>query len=78
MNEMPFAIFFRKKITVITDPQRRVYWGVPFSSEEVWSGWQRLYGLPTEEEAEESAEGWRKINPNIQYEVRKIAQGVAV
>ncbi len=34
-----FKIIFRQKTLVITDPQRRVYNGQPFSSEIQWTGW---------------------------------------
>lgn len=68
---MRHAIWWRKRVTVLTDPQRRVYWGVPFASEEVWTGWARFYALPTKDEAEASAASWRTINPRThQYEVR--------
>lgn len=68
----PFAVWYRQRLVHLTDPQRRVYWGVPFSSESVWSSWHRLYGLPTKEEAESSAASWRAINPKgYEYEVRQ-------
>lgn len=67
---MRHGIWFRKRITVLTDPLRRVYDGVPFSSEEVWGPWCFLYGLPTKEDAEVSAASWRALNPQIEYEVR--------
>jgi hypothetical protein len=64
------VIYFRKRVTVLTDPQRRVYHGVPFSSEQVWTEWAPLYGMPNKAAAESSAAGWRALNPHIQYEVR--------
>ncbi len=67
---MKHAIWFRKRILVNTDPQRRVYDGQPFSSRLEWSRWTLLYPLATKEDAEVSAASWRELNPQIEYEVR--------
>lgn len=56
------TIQFRKQSLVITDPQRRVYNGQPFSSELQWTPWaDRERGIASER-AEKRLEFWRELN----------------
>lgn len=66
-----FAIHFRKRIEVNTDPQRRCYNGCHFSSEMVWTGWSRIYALPTLEDAEQSIVSYKAINPSYEYRIEE-------
>jgi hypothetical protein len=59
----------RKRTRVLTDPLRRVYWGVPFSSKEVWTEWGDLCPFRDPRDAEVSAASWRLINPQHEYRV---------
>lgn len=67
---MGFVVQSRKRQTILTDPQRRVYNGCMFSSEEVWTEWSDLCPFSNRAEAEESAASWRKINPGRDREYR--------
>lgn len=49
---MSFIVQLRKRIVVLTDPQRRVYDGVPFSSEESWTPWEDFSAWDAEAHAE--------------------------
>ena len=52
----------RKKIEVNTDPQRRCYHGVHFSSEWIWTEWSVLeYDVPPDK-VESRLEFWRDLN----------------
>lgn len=52
----------RKRTLVNTDPQRRCYDGVHFSSELRWTEWSDLEtGIPAER-AEDRLEFWRSLN----------------
>lgn len=62
-------LWFRKPVLVVTDPQRRVYNGVPFSSRTEWSAWGFLCPFRNVEDAEESAKSYRKLNPDREYKV---------
>lgn len=59
---MRYAIWFRKRVYERTDYGISHRWS--------WGEWGRLYSLPTQQEADESAASWGKLNPGIQYEVR--------
>lgn len=65
-----FAVYSRKRVTVNTDPLRRCYHGVHFSTRTEWSGWCYLGTYPDKAAAEHAAAEWRAINPTRQYEVR--------
>ena len=66
-----FAVFYRKKVTINTDPQRRYYDGCNFSEKTVWSEWKHIVDLRSREEAE----GWVRSslisNPKRQYKVEE-------
>ena len=57
-----YNIVFRKKIKVSTDPQRRCYDGVNFSSEVVWTSWSALESGWAEERIEDRLKFWRDLN----------------
>jgi hypothetical protein len=54
-------IYTRRKVIVNTDPQRRCYHGVHFSSEEVWTEWE-LIETVKKERIEPRLEFWRSLN----------------
>lgn len=62
-----FTILGRKKILINTDPLRRCYDGHHYKSEEVWSDWQELGWVATEQEAIDSVASWYAINPRNGY-----------
>jgi hypothetical protein len=62
---MTFLVQSREAFEHNTDPQRRCYDGYHFSSEWVWAAWRSLSEHATEEAAEASAEGWRKLNHHV-------------
>lgn len=66
---MRFVVQVRKKETVLTDPQRRVYDGVPFSSEERWTEWSNVCSYSTLEIAEGAANCFKEINPGREYRI---------
>ena len=53
MSTFKFAVMFRKKITINTDPQRRNYNGCNFSEKTMWSEWGHIVDLPTHEAADQ-------------------------
>lgn len=55
------TIMYRQKVMVNTDPQRRCYNGVHFSSEVRWSNWSVLEPT-TPEKAARRLEFWRELN----------------
>lgn len=60
----PFILQVSYLREVCTDPQRRCYNGVFFSSRMEWTEWADLWGeRGTREEVEESMRQWQKINP---------------
>lgn len=67
---MKCELWFRKRITVNTDPQRRCYDGCNFSEREVWTEWGLIGPYATREDAESSAGTFKEINPTREYEVR--------
>lgn len=66
---MSHTLQFRKKTTVLTDPQRRVYGGVPFSSEEIWTEWADVCTYKSKETAEGAAASFQQINPQREYRI---------
>lgn len=64
-----FTQVFRKKVEVCTDPQRRCYNGVFFSSEMQWTAWGDISYSTKKEDAEESIKLYASINPNSEYAV---------
>ena len=74
MNEQPTntsgcELWFRKKLVVNTDPQRRCYNGCNFSERVEWSAWA-LIGPYSLEDAYSSAATFKRINQSDEYEVR--------
>lgn len=65
-----YVVQFRKKIVINTDPERRCYDGCNFSEKLVWTEWADLCPFRNKEAAEESAAGWRNINPSSEYRVK--------
>ncbi len=63
------TVQFRRKIVENTDPQRRCYNGCNFSERVFWSEWEDLVYLGTKEEAEASAESFRRNNLAREYRV---------
>lgn len=66
---MKHSLYFREKITVNTDPQRRCYNGCNFSEEEVWTSWDLVCAYSDKSVAEDSAVVFKKINPKREYKV---------
>lgn len=64
-------LWFRRKITVNTDQQRRCCDGVNFSEEQVWTGWG-LIGPYSLADALSSAATFQTINRNNQYMIRPL------
>ena len=64
------GLWYRKRITVNTDPQRRCYDGCNFSEAEVWTAWSFFMPCRSRERAEEEAQSWRQLCPKNEYEVR--------
>ena len=69
---MKHGVYFRKKVTVNTDPQRRCYDGCHFSSEEVWTPWELVCAYTEEDTAASSMQTFQDINPSRQYRVEPI------
>jgi hypothetical protein len=68
-----FTLWFRKKIVVNTDPQRRCYDGCNFSEETVLTEWEEIYSSSSKDDLEDSAVRFKRINKNSEYKV--IEQG---
>ena len=66
---MRFTLWFRSRIEVNTDPQRRCYNGCHFSSEMVWTEWGEVYSSGSKEDLEDSAVNFKRINKNREYKV---------
>jgi len=64
-----YAVWFRKKIEVNTDPQRRCYDGHHFSSKMIWTEWAGICVYSSKEIAEQTAKTFKEINPLRQYKV---------
>ena len=75
----PYKIYSREQYEVNTDPQRRCYNGVHFSSEWVWGEWRQLGAAATEEDANESVRRWTELNKNsgrrLEYKWEKEERG---
>lgn len=71
---MTYAIQYRQPTLVITDPQRRVYNGVPFSSEVAWGAWSTLEEFPTTDKALNRVEFWVSLNDHAVRERGKMAR----
>lgn len=68
---MAVELWVRSPITRNTDPQRRCYNGVNFSEETVMSAWTLVSPYyASVESAQSSAETFKQINPQREYEVR--------
>lgn len=65
-------VWVRKRIVVNTDPLRRCYDVVHFSSEEVWTDWAQVCPFDKTEDAEASAALYRAINPGREYAVSPV------
>ena len=65
------GVFFRQKVTINTDPQRRCYNGCHFSSEEVWTPWKLICAYSSHEDAVDSMETFSQINPSHEYKLEK-------
>jgi hypothetical protein len=66
-----WSLWYRKRVVVNTDPQRRCYDGCHFSPREEWTDWEPVsFYYASRENAESSAATFRQINPDRQYEVR--------
>ncbi len=72
MTAVTHEVWFRKKVAINTDPQRRCYDGCNFSERVEWTAWGRIVGLPSREDALESARTYKEINPAREYEVRPV------
>lgn len=66
----PVSVYFRKPVTINTDPQRRCYNGCNFSEETTWMEWTLLGPYSSREIAQESIALFQRINPSRQYEIR--------
>ena len=55
------VIYYRNKIEINTDPQRRCYKGCPASSELVWTSWTPLETV-TAERVARRCQFWRELN----------------
>jgi hypothetical protein len=64
-----FTLWFRKKIVVNTDPQRRCYDGCNFSEETVWTKWAEIYTSRSKADLEDSAVLFKRSNKNSEYKV---------
>lgn len=68
---MAFELWFRRPVTVNTDPQCRCYNGVNFSEETFMSAWALVSPYYSSiETAQSSADTFKQINPEREYEVR--------
>ena len=59
--EQQVAILVRKRTIILTDPQRRVYDGHMYRSEEGWTAWGTLEVWP-ESVIERRLKFWRELN----------------
>lgn len=66
---MKHGVYFRKQVTVNTDPQRRCYDGCHFSSEKVWTAWELVCAYTEEATAEQTMAAFQDINPQREYKV---------
>jgi len=57
-----FKIETRKRVTVLTDPQRRVYNGCMAKSEQQWTEWDWLETELPEERVEKRLAFWRDLS----------------
>lgn len=57
-----YAIKFRKRIVVNTDPQRRCYNGCNFSEEIRWTSWEDIDATIPEDRLEARLTFWRELN----------------
>jgi hypothetical protein len=64
------GLWFRRPVTVNTDPQRRCYDGVHASSRVEWSAWGHICDYRDRATAEDSAATFKRINPEREYEIR--------
>lgn len=70
---MKYEIYGRRQHEVNTDPQRRCYNGCHASSEWVWSDWYQLGSVSSLEEAKESVDKWKNLNPTRhEYKYKEI------
>lgn len=61
-SDSHYQLMSRSLQLVITDPQRRVYWGVPFSSETVQTPWVTMDSGLTLEVARRRLNFWTELN----------------
>ena len=66
---MRHHLYFRKKVIVNTDPQRRCYNGCNFSEREEWTELELVCPYRSKEDAESSAATFKQINPGHEYRV---------
>lgn len=59
---MVYAIMRSRRVLINTDPQRRCYNGVHFSSALVDTEWERFDDEPTLEKAEQRLKFWTDLN----------------
>ena len=59
---MNYTIEYRQRIEVNTDPQRRCYYGVYYSSELRWTDWDWLQVEVPAEKVESRLTFWRELN----------------
>lgn len=52
----------RRRQIINTDPQRRCYWGVNAKEEAVWTFWEDLEHLRSDEDAEKRMKFWKELN----------------
>lgn len=57
-----YTIWFRRRILVNTDPQRRCYNGCNFSEELRWTDWATIESTIAEERLPRRLEFWRELN----------------
>lgn len=67
-----FRVLVRRPVTKLTDRERRVYDGHPFSSETNWGPWCEVYVAKTAEDAADSVATYRRINPAREYKVEAV------
>lgn len=66
---MAARLFYRKKVTVNTDPQLRCYNGCNFSEEIRWSEWELVAEYLNTELARSAALMFKSINPLREYRI---------
>ena len=67
---MKFTVWFRRKVEINTDPQKRCYDGCYFSSKMEWTKWSSICSYSTENFAKDSAATFKRINPSQEYIVK--------